>query len=725
MMIGECAMRKRLTSFLLCFFLCVSLLPVSAQATETAEVNTSEIPTGGDVWDGSITQPTTLVQKDGVYYYEITKCSELAYVAQTGGDWLTYNYILGNNLILNDVELTWDADGLCTNEEELLEWTPIGPFQGILEGNNYTISGLYIDAAESSNMGLFSALESSAQVLNLSIINAHILGKDYLGGICGDFYWEENVIVERCVFDGCVKGVGKYIGGISGAGRGVGYCKNYGSIYGQNNAGGISGSGYLYYTNIKYDYYLGCVNYGNVVSEGVSGGIVAYAAASSETACKNCENHGSVQGSIAGGIAGQTEAMGFNEIRFQSCINTGSIVATETAGGICGYSCGAGNCINWGSVTGVDYSGGIIGKIHSNDKSAITECANMGNIYGENNVGGICGAKESTSYTTAIENCYNTAEVSGTKNVGGIVGYNKYQNISNCYSVGIVKGENDLGHIAGYSDHIWGTSLFSGIYYLKRADFGGVHGVDDAEGVIESKSEPKMKLSDTYVGWNFDSVWDWADEKNNGYPYFRWQEALLSNIKVNAVQISETALILPKGDSVFLSATVSPVNASNPSVTWSSSDKAVATITAGGKVTAVGAGTATITATTTDGGYTATCTVTVTERLAEEYKINSITVRNNDGTVLSEIPSGSCLATVSITNLASEGNTLVFLAAYTSTGQYQGMMWVSVEDLPIGATIKVTLPVDNADGKIENLKAFTVASFSNLTPLGEAVSFLP
>jgi len=718
-------MRKRLTSFLLCFFLCVSLLPVSAQATETAEVNTSEIPTGGDVWDGSITQPTTLVQKDGVYYYEITKCSELAYVAQTGGDWLTYNYILGNNLILNDVELTWDADGLCTNEEELLEWTPIGPFQGILEGNNYTISGLYIDAAESSNMGLFSALESSAQVLNLSIINAHILGKDYLGGICGDFYWEENVIVERCVFDGCVKGVGKYIGGISGAGRGVGYCKNYGSIYGQNNAGGISGSGYLYYTNIKYDYYLGCVNYGNVVSEGVSGGIVAYAAASSETACKNCENHGSVQGSIAGGIAGQTEAMGFNEIRFQSCINTGSIVATETAGGICGYSCGAGNCINWGSVTGVDYSGGIIGKIHSNDKSAITECANMGNIYGENNVGGICGAKESTSYTTAIENCYNTAEVSGTKNVGGIVGYNKYQNISNCYSVGIVKGENDLGHIAGYSDHIWGTSLFSGIYYLKRADFGGVHGVDDAEGVIESKSEPKMKLSDTYVGWNFDSVWDWADEKNNGYPYFRWQEALLSNIKVNAVQISETALILPKGDSVFLSATVSPVNASNPSVTWSSSDKAVATITAGGKVTAVGAGTATITATTTDGGYTATCTVTVTERLAEEYKINSITVRNNDGTVLSEIPSGSCLATVSITNLASEGNTLVFLAAYTSTGQYQGMMWVSVEDLPIGATIKVTLPVDNADGKIENLKAFTVASFSNLTPLGEAVSFLP
>ena len=79
---------------------------------------------------------------------------------------------------------------------------------------------------------------------------------------------------------------------------------------------------------------------------------------------------------------------------------------------------------------------------------------------------------------------------------------------------------------------------------------------------------------------------------------------------------------------------------------------------------------------------------------------------------------------MSITNIASEGNTLVLLASYSAKGQYQGMMWVSVEDLPVGATCKVTLPVDNSDGKIENLKAFTVASFSNLTPLGDVVSFL-
>ena len=50
-------------------------------------------------------------------------------------------------------------------------------------------------------------------------------------------------------------------------------------------------------------------------------------------------------------------------------------------------------------------------------------------------------------------------------------------------------------------------------------------------------------------------------------------------------------------------------------------------------------------------------------------------------------------------------------------------MWVSVKDLPVGATIEVTLPVENSTGTIAQLKAFTIASFSNLVPLGSTVSF--
>jgi len=65
------------------------------------------------------------------------------------------------------------------------------------------------------------------------------------------------------------------------------------------------------------------------------------------------------------------------------------------------------------------------------------------------------------------------------------------------------------------------------------------------------------------------------------------------------------------GFTAKLTATVAPANADNPSVTWSSSDPAVATVSSAGLVTAVGSGTATITVTTVEGGFTDASAVTV------------------------------------------------------------------------------------------------------------------
>lgn len=109
----------------------------------------------------------------------------------------------------------------------------------------------------------------------------------------------------------------------------------------------------------------------------------------------------------------------------------------------------------------------------------------------------------------------------------------------------------------------------------------------------------------------------------------------------------------------------------------------------------------------------------------EQLRINSITVRDTDGDTLEVIPEDDFLATVSITNLTAESDLLVLLAAYTEEGQYQGMLWVSVEDLTPGATIKVTVPVENPSGRITNLKAFVVNSFADPTPMGTVISFLP
>mgnify|MGYP003294177118 FL=1 len=63
---------------------------------------------------------------------------------------------------------------------------------------------------------------------------------------------------------------------------------------------------------------------------------------------------------------------------------------------------------------------------------------------------------------------------------------------------------------------------------------------------------------------------------------------------------------------VVATATVAPADATDKSVTWTSDNDAVATV-ADGVVTAVAEGTATITVTTVDGEFTATCVVTVTE----------------------------------------------------------------------------------------------------------------
>lgn len=81
-------------------------------------------------------------------------------------------------------------------------------------------------------------------------------------------------------------------------------------------------------------------------------------------------------------------------------------------------------------------------------------------------------------------------------------------------------------------------------------------------------------------------------------------------VAANGVTLTPDKTTLNVGEKQTLTATVLPAYATNKNVTWVSSDTSVATVE-NGVVTAVGKGTATITVTTEDGGYTATCEVTV------------------------------------------------------------------------------------------------------------------
>jgi len=108
-------------------------------------------------------------------------------------------------------------------------------------------------------------------------------------------------------------------------------------------------------------------------------------------------------------------------------------------------------------------------------------------------------------------------------------------------------------------------------------------------------------------------------------------------VRVTGVTLNKSQVTLNVGESSQLTATVTPANATNKAVSWSSSNNAIATVSANGLVTAIGAGTATITVTTADGGFTKTATITVAAIQEPDTtppgEVSGATVEAGDGTL--------------------------------------------------------------------------------------------
>ena len=84
-------------------------------------------------------------------------------------------------------------------------------------------------------------------------------------------------------------------------------------------------------------------------------------------------------------------------------------------------------------------------------------------------------------------------------------------------------------------------------------------------------------------------------------------------IHVQGIALNNTTASVKQGKTLALTATISPSNASNKAVSWTSSNESVATVNSSGYITAISQGTTTITATTADGGFSSSCQVSVTE----------------------------------------------------------------------------------------------------------------
>jgi len=123
------------------------------------------------------------------------------------------------------------------------------------------------------------------------------------------------------------------------------------------------------------------------------------------------------------------------------------------------------------------------------------------------------------------------------------------------------------------------------------------------------------------------------------------------NIPVTGVSVVPASATVNANETRQLTATVSPYNVTNPAITWSSSNTSIATVTEGGLVTGIAAGSATISVTTLDASKTATCAFTVTPGLCPKLS----------GTIIGTADDGS-----NIKNRVFDGNTATYSEILTS-----------------------------------------------------------
>lgn len=185
-----------------------------------------------------------------------------------------------------------------------------------------------------------------------------------------------------------------------------------------------------------------------------------------------------------------------------------------------------------------------------------------------------------------------------------------------------------------------------------------------------------------------------------------------STVAVTGVSLDKTTLTLTEGGSATLTATVSPSEATDKSVSWASDKESVATVDATGKVTAVSAGTATITVTTKDGSKTATCVVTVNAAtvavtgVSLDKETAAMTVGGADLTLVATVaPADATDKSVSWSSDKESVATVDATGKVIAVGAGEANITVKTKDGEFTATCKVTVTVPVASVTLDQNSA--------------------
>lgn len=182
-----------------------------------------------------------------------------------------------------------------------------------------------------------------------------------------------------------------------------------------------------------------------------------------------------------------------------------------------------------------------------------------------------------------------------------------------------------------------------------------------------------------------------------------WQDTQHAYTSVTGVKLNPTSRTLTVGQQAQMKAILEPTDATNPDVTWTSSNKSVATVSDTGVVKAVGTGTAVIQAETFDGNFTAKCTVTVrnqtvkasqsitAQSFTKTYGNKSFNLGAKAKTKLSYKSSNTKVATVSSTGLVTlkgPGKATITITAAATSNYNAASKSITITVKPKKATLK-------------------------------------
>jgi uncharacterized protein YjdB len=251
----------------------------------------------------------------------------------------------------------------------------------------------------------------------------------------------------------------------------------------------------------------------------------------------------------------------------------------------------------------------------------------------------------------------------------------------------------------GAGEYCWvtsGTITYVNSWNMQLVEINGVDYTNKW-----SNSMPARIDGNYYIHYKANVAWAHLEVNGSGGG---------TTIPVTGVTLSPTTVSVSTGSTTILTATVSPANATNKSVTWTSSNTSVAAVSSSGVVTGVAAGTATITVKTADGGFTATCAVTVT---TATVPVTGVTVSPTTVSV-SEGLTTTLTATVLPANATNK--------SVTWTSSNTSVATVSSSGVVTGvAAGTATITVKTADGGFTATCAVTVTGGS-VTPCDNPVT---